>query len=95
MSTGSILRRYFFTGLFVLVPAWGTFLILHTLFLAVDGLLVDLLGEAAKSDVPGLGVISVVGLILLTGVFATQFLGERLVRWADDWVQRIPLVRAI
>ncbi len=95
MSTGSNLRRYFLTGLFVLVPAWGTFLILHTLFLAVDGLLVDLLGEAAKSDVPGLGVISVVGLILLTGVFATQFLGERLVRWADDWVQRIPLVRAI
>lgn len=95
MGAGSRLKRNFLTGLIVLVPAWGTFMILQTLFLAVDGLLVGLLGEAAKSDVPGLGVLSVLGLILVTGVFSTQFLGQRLVRWTEERVQRIPLVRAI
>lgn len=89
------LKRYFLTGLFVLVPAWGTFLILQTLFVTVDGLLVDLLGEAANPEIPGLGVVGVFGLIFLTGVFATYFLGERLVRWTEEWVRRIPFVRAI
>ncbi|MGH7255265.1 MAG: DUF502 domain-containing protein [Nitrospirales bacterium] len=89
------LKRYFFTGLLVLVPAWGTFLILETLFSTIDGLLVHIFGPAVKSDVPGLGILSVLALILLAGILATQFLGQRLVTWTDDIVLRIPLVRAI
>jgi uncharacterized membrane protein len=89
------MKRYFVTGLFVLLPAWGTFLILQTLFYTVDGLWSDLLGPAVKSDVPGLGVISLLALIFLTGIVATDVVGQRLVRLADEWVQRIPLVRSI
>jgi uncharacterized membrane protein len=89
------MRRYFLTGLFVLLPAWGTFLILQTLFHAVDGLWGDLLGPAVKSDVPGLGIVSLLGLILLTGIVATDVIGQQLVKITDDWVQRIPLVRSI
>ena len=89
------MKRYFFTGLFMLLPAWGTFLILQTLFYTVDGLWSDLLGPAITSDVPGLGIASLIGLILLTGIVATDVVGQRLVRLTDDWVQRIPLVRSI
>ncbi|MGH7232431.1 MAG: DUF502 domain-containing protein [Nitrospiraceae bacterium] len=89
------MKRYFLTGLFVLLPAWGTFLILQTLFFTVDGLWSDLLGPAVKSDVPGLGIISLLGLIFLTGIIATDVVGQQLVRVTDDWVQRIPLVRSI
>jgi uncharacterized membrane protein len=90
-----MMKRYFLTGLFVLLPAWGTFLILQTLFYAVDGMWSDVLGPAMKSDVPGLGIVSLLGLILLAGIVATDVLGQRLVRLTDDWVQRIPLVRTI
>jgi len=34
--TGHI-RRYFITGLLVVVPIWGTYLVLKTLFLTMDG----------------------------------------------------------
>ncbi|MDE3018376.1 MAG: DUF502 domain-containing protein [Nitrospirota bacterium] len=95
MSTTLQLKRYFFTGLLVLVPASGTYLILHTLFQAIDGLIAALLGPAAKFDMPGLGLISLLGLILLTGLISTHFLGERLVRLADATIQDIPLVRSI
>lgn len=88
-------RRYFVTGLLVLLPAWGTFLILHALFTTLDGLLVDLFGSAVRSDIPGVGVVALVGLILLTGVLATHFLGQRLLRMLDERVERIPLVRSI
>ncbi len=89
------LRRYFLTGLLVVVPAWGTFLILETLFTTLDNLLVHIFGPALKSDIPGLGIVALVCLILLAGMTATQFLGQRLLRKADDAVQRIPFVRSI
>ncbi|MBM4134662.1 MAG: DUF502 domain-containing protein [Nitrospira sp.] len=89
------LKRYFLTGLLVLVPASGTYLILHTLFQTIDGLIASLLGPAATFDMPGLGLISLLGLILVTGLVSTHFLGERLVRLADAKIQDIPLVRSI
>ena len=89
------MKRYFLTGLLVLLPAWGTYLILQALFNTVDSLLSDLLGPAVKSDIPGLGIVSMLGLILLTGIVATDVIGQQLVRVTDAWVQRIPLVRSI
>jgi uncharacterized membrane protein len=89
------LKRDFLTGLLVIVPAWGTFLILQTLFVTLDGLLSDLLGPAVKLDVPGLGVVCMVALILLTGIVATQLLGQRLLEGIEAWLLRIPLVRII
>ena len=89
------MKRYFLTGLLVLLPAWGTYLILQALFNTVDALWSDLLGPAVKSDVPGLGIGSILGLILLTGIVATDVIGQQAVRVTDAWVQRIPLVRSI
>ena len=36
------LKRYFITGLLVVVPMWGTVLVLKTLFVTLDGLLGDI-----------------------------------------------------
>jgi uncharacterized membrane protein len=89
------LKRYFLTGLLIIVPAWGTFLILHALFVAMDHLLTDLLGPVVASDVPGLGLISMIALIMLVGIVATQLLGQRLLQWIESGLLRIPLVRTI
>ncbi len=35
----TLLKRYFLTGLLVIIPIWGTILILKALFVAVDGIL--------------------------------------------------------
>jgi len=89
------IRRYFLAGLLVLVPAWGTFLILHALVTTLDGLIASLLGRAEISEFPGLGLATFVVLILGGGILATHFLGERLLRWTDERLRRIPLVGAI
>ncbi len=87
--------RHWLTGLLLLVPAWATFLILSTLFAALDDLIVDLLGTRIASDVPGLGVLTLFALILLSGVIATHVLGQRLFQRAEDWLARIPFVRSV
>src|SRR5688572_24086177 len=88
-------RRYFLTGLFVLLPAWGTFLILRTLWTTLDSFLSALLGHTTPSDIPGLGIVVMVCLILLTGIIATQVIGQGIIRLTEQWLGRIPIVRTI
>ena len=89
------IKRYFLTGLFVLVPAWGTFLILQTLFFTLDGLLHDFFGRAILANIPGLGILTLACLILLVGIIATQFLGQRILNWTEERLEQIPLVRSV
>lgn len=79
----------------MVVPAWGTFLILSTLFMTLDGLWVDLVGPHYNVEVPGAGIMLLVLLILVSGMAATHFLGQRLVKKLEEWLDRVPLVRSI
>ena len=90
------IQRNFVTGVLVLVPAWGTILILRALFSTLDRVLVNILGESVISDVPGIGLLSLLALILFAGVLATHLqLGRRLLQEGEVWLDRIPLVRSI
>lgn len=89
------LQRYFLTGLAVVVPVWGTVLILTTLFTTLDGALVALLGSGVGLSVPGLGFMTLLLVILLTGAVASNLLGVRLVQASEKAFLRIPLVRGI
>lgn len=90
------LKRYFLTGLLVIIPIWGTILILKTLFVAVDGILGDLLVRLVPSHyVPGLGILSLIVLVFAVGLFATNFMGKQIVKWWEDWLNRVPLVRGV
>jgi len=92
----TLLKRYFLTGLLVIIPIWGTILILKALFVAVDGILGDLLVKLVPSHyVPGLGILALVVLIFAAGLFATNFVGRRIVKWWEDLLNRVPLVRGI
>jgi len=92
----TLLKRYFLTGLLVIIPIWGTILILKALFVAVDGILGDLLVRLVPSHyVPGLGILALVVLIFAAGLFATNFMGRRIVKWWEDLLNRVPLVRGI
>ena len=95
MSIAQQLERYFLTGLAVVVPLWGTVLILTTLFNAVDGALVAVLGPVASSSVPGRGALALILLIFAAGVVASNLLGRRLVKASEAALLRVPLVRSI
>jgi uncharacterized membrane protein len=90
------IQGQFFTGLLILVPAWGTVLILRTLFSALDQLLGRVFGDVAASRIPGLGLLSLLALIVLAGMLATHLrLGQRLLQEAEEWLQRVPVVRSV
>lgn len=89
------IKRHFLTGLLVLVPAWGTFLILYALFTTVDEFTITLVGPVLESSIPGLGVILLLALIFLAGVIAAHVVGQQLLQWTETRLERIPLVRSI
>lgn len=91
------------TGLVVLIPLVLTMYIIWKLFLAVDGLLqgvinrifVSLGSGAADKPFIGLGFISVVLLILLTGLVARNYMGKKVILWGETIFSRIPLINRI
>ncbi len=90
------LKRYFITGLLVVVPIWGTVLVLKALFVTLDGLLGDIPEKyVTQRYVPGFGILLLVAVILLAGLLATNIMGRRLVKRWEDLLQRVPLVRGI
>ena len=91
------LKRYFLTGLLVITPIWGTILVLKTLFVAVDSILGNMLSDIVTEDyyVPGLGILTLVILIFLAGMMATNFLGGRLYKRWEEFLDRVPIVRGI
>jgi len=89
------LRRYFLTGLLVITPIWGTYLILKTLLRTLDGIVGDALQRHLAFYLPGFGIVVLVALILLVGLVATNFLGRELVRLWEELLHRVPIVRNI
>lgn len=95
VSAVRYLRRVFLTGLAVVVPIWGTLLILSTLFVALDHALADAVGPVVRSNVPGLGIISLLGIIVAAGWFTSNFVGRRLVAVSEAALSRVPVIRSV
>ncbi|RMF62224.1 MAG: DUF502 domain-containing protein [Calditrichaeota bacterium] len=108
--TGGVARRfraYFLTGLLVLVPLVLTGYIIWNLFLAIDGILrgfayafivreLERFGfHPVPRQIPGLGFITLILVIFLTGVLARNYFGQKLVDLGDRFVQRIPLINRV
>ena len=81
------LKRYFLTGLLIMIPFWGTILILKTLFVSLDGILGDAAARLVTPGyyVPGLGIVALILLIFATGLFAANFIGRHVVRQRSDF----------
>jgi uncharacterized membrane protein len=88
-------RRYFVTGLLVIIPIWGTYLVLSTLLSVLEGLLGDLLKAHGRFYFPGMGIISLLVLIFVVGLLTANFLGKKIVAWWDRLLNRVPMVRSI
>ncbi|KGP64395.1 membrane protein [Legionella norrlandica] len=99
MKSTSI-RAYLIAGLIVWLPIFVTIVVLRFIIEMLDGTLA-LLPTAYQPEqllgvhVPGLGVLFSLILLLVTGVVATNFLGQRLVIWGESLLAKIPLVRSI
>ncbi len=95
------LKEKFIAGLFVVIPVGITIFILKFLFNFADGILgtyLDSLITAVshrETHFPGLGMFTGAAVIYLTGLLATNVLGTQFLKWGDELLSRIPLVRSI
>ncbi len=97
---GSLIKRYFITGLVIWVPLAITAWVLNLIIGTMDQSL-QLLPEAVHPknlfgfDIPGAGAILTLLVILVTGVATANFIGQKLVRWWEKLLARIPVVNSV
>jgi uncharacterized membrane protein len=94
------IRRWLFAGLMVLVPLGITLFVVDFLIRLVDKSLL-LVPPALRPEallgfsVPGIGIVLILLLVLAVGFLADNFIGARVVRWAESMLGRVPLVRSV
>lgn len=105
------LRGLFLTGLLTLLPIWLTWVVAKFVFVLlsdlsrplIDPMLQNLaliapeaLGWLAQAWVKtAIGLIATLGVILLAGWLARRMLGQRMLRWFEALIGRIPLANTI
>ncbi|GAB6072458.1 DUF502 domain-containing protein [Venenivibrio stagnispumantis] len=91
------LRTIFITGLFVLIPIVVTFWIIKTVLSSVNNLILPYLREAGLPipDIPGIGIIITILVILILGLLGQNYAGKKLLDLWDSFIGKIPVVRSI
>ncbi|MDB5938312.1 MAG: hypothetical protein JWP77_676 [Polaromonas sp.] len=96
----SSIRRWLLAGLLVLVPLAITLAVLNWIVATLDQTLL-ILPVAWHPDrllgfhLPGFGVLLTLGIVLLMGAIASNFLGKKLLMVGNALLRRIPIVRSI
>jgi len=91
----NFLKKNFITGLLVLVPLGVTIFVLKGLLGWIDNILGDLPGYVLGHRFPGLGIITLILFILLVGIISANYFGNRIVRFWDELMHKVPLVRGV
>ncbi len=102
------MKKYFIAGMLVWAPlaitiwvmTWGLS-VLDGVFGSVMSALMAILPSALKPalqsfrDLPGVGILIVLAIILATGVFAANFAGQWWLKLWDRIITHIPIVKSI
>jgi len=92
------MKKYFLTGLLILVPVSITFWVLNLIVSTMDQTLLLLpLSVRTKFpfSVPGTGMLLTLLVIFLVGLTARNFVVRRLLIWSEALLLHIPFVSAI
>ncbi len=94
------LRKYIIAGLLVWLPLVITVAIIKFVIDLLDGTVLLLPPEYRPEallgvSIPGFGIVLAVVILVVTGMFAANLLGRRLVQLGEAVLGRIPLVRNI
>ena len=94
------MRKYFITGLLILVPFAITLWVLNAIITAMDQSLF-LLPRAWQDPsvygyrIKGVGTILTIAIVFITGVLANNLIGNYLVRLWERLLHRIPVVSSL
>ena len=94
------MKKYLITGLLIWIPLVITLWVLKLVVDVLDQTLLLLPPEFRTENwlglhVPGMGAVMTLVIVFLTGLFATNLLGARLVQLWHEILHRIPVVNSI
>ena len=94
------MKRYFITGLLVLVPLFITVWVISSLIGMMDNSLL-LLPVAWRPkaqlglDIPGIGALLTLLIVFTTGLIATNIFGKQLISLWERMLGHVPIVKSI
>jgi uncharacterized membrane protein len=94
------LKKYFITGLLIWIPLVITVWVLSLIVRSMDQSLL-LLPQVIQPEhllgvyIPGIGALLTLLVVLLTGLIAANIVGQKLVRYWEAVLARIPVVKSI
>ena len=94
------MKKYFITGLLIWVPLAITAWVLALIVRTMDQTLL-LLPETIRPEhllgiyIPGIGVITTLLIVFLTGLVTANIIGQRLLRFWEGVLSRIPVVKSV
>lgn len=94
------LKKYFITGLLIWIPLVITVWVLTVIIGTMDQSL-RLLPQAVHPEnllgfhIPGAGTVLTLVIVFLTGLVTANFIGQKLVRFWEGLLARIPIVKSI
>ncbi len=89
------LRRRFLAGFFITVPLVISVAALVWIFGIIDGFTAPLATRVLGQEVPGLGILLTLLVVLVVGTVATNVIGRRVLARAESWLMMIPVFRTI
>lgn len=94
------MKKYLVTGLLIWIPVVITLWVLHAIVTTVDSMVLAVVPAWRPESwfgyrIPGLGLLLTLVVLILTGVAASNLIGQRLVRATDAALARIPVVKSI
>ena len=94
------MRKYFATGLLILVPIAITLWVLNFIISTMDQSLLLLPekwrpGELIGFYVPGMGALLTLLVVFVTGLLTHNYIGKKVVYWWELLLKRIPVVNSI
>ncbi|MBA4416585.1 MAG: hypothetical protein C0392_01550 [Syntrophus sp. (in: bacteria)] len=95
-------KAKFLAGLFILIPVIITIYIIYLVVSSVDAVIYPVINKVVSTvtgkemDIPPVaGFFLFIIIVYVTGIFATNYMGKRLLRLGETFLTRIPFVKGI
>lgn len=97
----NFLKKTFVAGFLALLPIAGTLWLLKVIVLTAEGFFQSFIPARFHPklwighNIPGIGIVIALLVVLLTGMFTRFYLGHQLFAWGDRIFSKIPFGRTI
>jgi uncharacterized membrane protein len=89
------IKRYFLSGILVIVPLIITYVVFRFFLSSIDGILSPLLVRYLGYEIPGLGIVITIIIVFVAGILTRGVLGRGAVSLWERFLNSLPLVRTI